>query len=117
MEYWEITKDRAQKTLSVWNLHTPTLEVGGQGPAVLEGKIDEFEPAAQLRTTDQDAFDAKARTVGTALLKMKILATKVAQIIDAQLSSDASIKDDLGDVFRIVPRSEQTILARARALN
>ncbi|HEV7402414.1 MAG TPA: hypothetical protein VGO11_05790 [Chthoniobacteraceae bacterium] len=116
MEYWEITKDRAQKTLSVWNLHTPTLEVAGQGPAVLEGKIDEFEPAAQLRTTDQDAFDAKVRTVGTALLKMKILATKVAQIIDAQLSSDASIQDDLGDVFRIVPRSEPTILARARAL-
>ena len=116
MEYWEITKDRAQKTLSVWNLHTPTLEVGGQGPTDLETLIAGFETDAQDRTTKQDTFDAKDRTVGTALLKMKILGTKVAQIIDAQLSGDASIQDDLGDVFRIVPRSEPTILARARAL-
>jgi hypothetical protein len=116
MEYWEITKDRAQKTLSAWNLHVPTLEVGGLGPTDLETLIAGFETDAQDRTTKQDTFDAKDRAVGTALLKMKILGTKVAQIIDAQLSSDASIQDDLGDVFRIVPRSEPTILARARAL-
>ena len=116
MEYWEITKDRAQKTLAVWNQHTPTIKVGGLGPADLDTLIDQFEPLAQARTTAQDNFDAATRGVKTALLKMKILGTKVAQIIDAQVPDTSAIIDDLNDVFRIVPRSEPTILARARAL-
>jgi hypothetical protein len=116
MEFWEITKDRAQITLSIWNEYAPALTVGSSGPTALETLIGQFEPAAQERTTAQDDFDEADRAVKTALLKMKILGTKVAQIIDANLPDAAGITDDLGDVFRIVPRSEPTILARARAL-
>ncbi|MEQ1859507.1 MAG: hypothetical protein ABMA13_06195 [Chthoniobacteraceae bacterium] len=116
MEYWEHTKDRDQKTLAVWNQHAPTLTVGGLGPDDLADLIAQFEPAAQARTTAQDDHDEAVRGVKTALLKMKILGTKVAQIVDAQVAGDSGIQDDLDDVFRIVPRSEPTILARARAL-
>ncbi|MGB8168910.1 MAG: hypothetical protein WCF18_15540 [Chthoniobacteraceae bacterium] len=116
MEYWEITKDRAQKTLAVWNLYVPTLTVGNLTATQFEALIAQYEPLAQQRTTALDAADEAVRAVKTSLLKQKILGTKVAQIIDGQLSSDAAIRDDLDDVFRIVPRSEPTILSRARAL-
>jgi hypothetical protein len=116
MEYWEITKDRAQKTLAVWTLHVPTVKIGAVDKAAFEALIDDFEPKAQARTTAQDAFDEAVRTVKTALLKMKILGTKVPQIIEGQMPDEAGIIDDLADVFRIAPRSEPTILGRARAL-
>ncbi len=115
MEFWNETKDRAQMTLAVWTQYAPTLTIGGLGTADLTAYIAEFEPAAQARTTAQDDFDAADRVVRNTLLKTKILDVKIAAIIDGQIA-DLNIIDDLGDVFNIVPRSEPTILSRARAL-
>jgi len=70
----------------------------------------------QARATAQDDFDAADRAVNTSLLKMKILGVKVTQIIDGHLGGDEAFGDDLGDVYAISPRSEGTILARARTL-
>ena len=50
MEYWEITEDRAIKTLPVWLTHVPTLKVNGLGPDEYEDLFDQFEPKAQERT-------------------------------------------------------------------
>lgn len=116
MENWEITKQRAQITLSIWNLHAPALTIGAVGPAAFEGLIAQFEPAAQARTTAQDAYDEARRLVERALLKMKILGTKVPQIIEGQVPDDQSIMDDLKDLYGPQVRSEPTILARARGL-
>jgi hypothetical protein len=116
MENWENTKSRAQISLAVWKLHTAELKIGGLGATDLEGFIAQFEPAAQARTTDQDGRDASVRTTKTALLKMKILGTKVPQIIDGQVPGETGIIEDLGEIYRIVPRSEPTILGRARGL-
>lgn len=116
MENWEITKQRAQISLSVWSLHTPALKIGGVGPDELEAFIAQFEPAAQTRTAAQDTYDEARRVVERALLKMKILGTKIPQIIDGQVPNDESILDDLQDIYEIVPRSEPTILGRARGL-
>ncbi len=117
MENWEITKQRAQITLSVWNLHTPTQEIGGLGPDDLEAFIDQFEPAAQARTTAQDAYDEAVRAAKRALLKMKICGTRVPQIIDGQVPGNEGILDDLKDIYEIQARTEPTILARARGLH
>ena len=116
MENWEITKQRAQITKSIWSLHTPSLKIGGIGPDNFEAFIAQLEPAAQGRTATQDANDEAGRVVQRALLKMKILGTKVPQIIDGQVPNDQSILDDLKDIYLIVPRSEPTILGRARGL-
>jgi hypothetical protein len=94
----------------------PTMKVGGTAADDFSSWIEGFEPKAQERTTAQDDADQKTRDAKTALLKMKILGIKVAQIIDGHFSDDAGMRDDLDDVFRIVPRSEPTILARARTL-
>lgn len=117
MEYWEITKDRAQISHSVWSQYSPTAKIGNLALADFGGYIAEFEPAAQARSVAQDEFDAADRAVNTALLKMKILGLRVAQIIDGNLSENESIQEDLGDVFAITPRTEGTILGRARALH
>lgn len=117
MEYWEITEDRAMKTLPVWQTHVPTLKVTGFGADEFEDLFDQFEAKAQERTEAQDVLDTAVRVARTALLKMKILGIKVPQIIDGQLSSDAGILADLERVFRVSPRTETTIRARARALH
>lgn len=116
MEYWEITKDRAQKTLAVWNLHVPTFKLGATDATAFEALIEQFEPLAQARTTAQDDFDAAVRDTKMSLLKMKILGTRVPQIIDGQVPDNAAIRDDLHDVFRISPRFGPSILSRARVL-
>lgn len=116
MEPWEIIKDRAQITLSIWRLHVPTVTVGGVDADAFEELIALFEPAAQGRTTAQDDSDDSVRTTKTSLLKMKILGTKIPQIIDGNLPGNAAILDDLSDVFRIAPRRPAGILERARAV-
>lgn len=116
MEYWEVTKERAQKTLPVWQNYVPEVHVGAMGPGALDALIAGFEPLAQARVAAQNAYDAAFRAVQSALLKMKILGTKVPVLIEGHLEEDAALMKDLDDVYRVNPRSEETILARARML-
>ena len=116
MEYWEVTKDRAQKTLPVWQTYVSALKIGTRGSADLEGLIDGFEPLVQERTGAQDDLDAAFRAVQTSLLIMQTLGVKVPQIIEAQLDENAGIMQDVDDLFGTQPRTESTILKRARDL-
>ena len=116
MEAHEVTKQRAQATLAVWMQFVPSLKVGTQGHADLGELIDEFEPLVQARTLAQDDFDAAFRAVQNALLRMKILGTKVPQIMEAQLDENTGIMKDVDDLYAVSPRTEGTILKRARML-
>ena len=116
MEYWEETKNRAQLTRAAWEQYVPALKIGTQGFAELETLIGQFEPLAQERTTAQDDLDAAYRTVQASLLKMKSLGTKVPKLIEGQLDGNEAILRDLNDVYRTNPRTEATILKRAREL-
>ena len=116
MEYWEITRNRANATLPVWQTHVPALKVNGLGAGDLDTLTGQFEAKAQLRSEAQDDYDEASRAVGASLLKMKILGTKVPQIIDGQLSGNPAIDGGLERVFREAPRSQSGILARARVL-
>ena len=116
MEFWEVTKARAQETLPVWTQYVPTLKIGGKTKSDLEALIDGFEPLVQARTMAQDDYDAACRAGQDALLRMKLLGTKVPQIIDAQLSENAALLKDLDDVYKTSPRAEGTILKRLRDL-
>lgn len=116
MEYWEITKQRAQETLPVWTQYLPTFKVGGQGTAELTTLIDGFEPLVQARTQAQDDFDAAFRAAQDALLRMKVLGTKVPAIIEAQLDENEGLMKDVGDLYAVQPRAEPSILKRLRML-
>ncbi len=116
MEYWEITKQRAQQTLPVWTQHTPTLTVNGQGTTILTTLIAGFEPLVQLRTAAQDEFDSAFRAGQDALLRMKVLGTRVPAIIEGHLDENANIIKDVDDLYSTNPRSESTILKRLRQL-
>jgi hypothetical protein len=116
MEYWEVTKNRAQETLPVWNQYLPTYQVGGKTPADLTALIDGFEPLMQQRTDAQDTYDACFRAGQDALLRMKSLGTKVPAIIEAHLDENAGIMKDVDDLYRTPVRSEGTILKRLRDL-
>ena len=116
MQFWEITKDRAQLSLTVWTQQAPTLKIGTQGTTELSALIDQFEPLVQMRAVKQDDADAAYRAGQTTLQKLKTLGTKVPQIMEGQLGDDVLLMKDLKDVFQISPRSEGTILERARAL-
>lgn len=116
MEFWEVTKARAQETLPVWTQYVPTLRIGGKSNTDLETLIDGFEPLVQARTTAQDDYDAAYRACQDGLLRMKVLGTKVPAIIEGQLSENAAIIDDLDDVYRTTPRAEGSILKRLRDL-
>ena len=116
MEYWEDTKNRAQLTRAAWEQYVPALKIGTQGFAELEGLIGQFEPAAQARTAAQDDLDTAYRAVQGALLKMKVLGTKVPKVIEGQLDENEGLMRDLNEVYKINPRTEATILKRAREL-
>lgn len=116
MEYWEITKARAQETLPVWTQHTPALKVNGRGAAELNTLIDGFEQLAQQRTLAQDDYDAAFRTGQDALLRMKVLGTKVPAIIEGHLEENEAIIRDVDDLYATNPRTESSILTRLREL-
>lgn len=116
MEYWEITKQRAQETLPVWTQYLPTFKVAGQGTVELTALIDGFEPLVQGRTDAQDTYDAAFRAVQDALLRMKGLGTKVPAIIEAHLDENAGIMKDVDDLYATATRSEGSILKRLREL-
>jgi hypothetical protein len=116
MEYWEITKDRAEKTLPVWQTHTPTLKIRNQGPVDLEALIDGFQPLVQGRIEAQDTYDLAFRAVQSSLLKMKLMGTKLPVFIEIQLADDEGILKDVDDLFAVNPRTESTVLKRAGML-
>ncbi|MEQ1860579.1 MAG: hypothetical protein ABMA13_11645 [Chthoniobacteraceae bacterium] len=116
MEYYEVTLERAQATLPVWQTFVPTLKVGTSGVDALESLIDGFEPLVQARVEAQDVYDAAFRAVQSALLKMKLLGTKVPVLMEGHLEEDEALMKDVDDLFRVNPRTEETILKRARML-
>jgi hypothetical protein len=116
MEYWEVTKQRAQLTLAAWTQYIATVKVGGRANTDLETLIGEFEPLVQERTAAQDTYDAGYRAVQDALLRMKILGTKLPQILEAQLDENLGIMKDVDDLYAVAPRTEASILKRARML-
>lgn len=116
MEYWEITKQRAQQTLPVWTLYIPTFKVGGLGTTDLTGYINGFEGLVQARTQAQDDFDAAFRDGQNALLRMKVLGTKVPAIIEAHLDENAAVMKNVDDLYLVQPRTEGSILKRLRML-
>lgn len=116
MEYWEITLDRAQKTLPVWQTYLPALKIGTQGADALATLIAGFEPLAQARVAAQDVFDGAFRDVQAVLLMMKVLGTKVPVLIEGHLEENARLMKDVDDLYRNNPRSEASILRRAREL-
>jgi len=116
MEYWEITKQRAQETLPVWTQYLPTFKVGGQDTTGLSAYIDGFEPLVQLRTLAQDNFDACFRAGQDALLRMKALGTRVPALIEAHLDENTGIMKDVDDLYATPPRAESGILKRLRML-
>lgn len=116
MEYWEITKNRAQETLPVWTQYLPTFKVGGQGTTELTAYIDGFEPLVQERTLAQDNFDACFRAAQDALLRMKMLGTRVPAIIEAHLDENDGLMKDVDDLYATQPSTESGILKRLRML-
>lgn len=116
MEPWEVTKERAQITLPIWETHTPTLKIGILEASDLNTMINGYEALVQMRTAAQDDFDQAERAVARSLEIMKTLSVKVAAIIEAQLNEDSSIMEDVDDVQAVAPKSEGSILKRARML-
>ena len=116
MEFWEITKDRSQKTLVVWQQHVPTLHIGNLASSALDTLIDGFDPLVAARIDAQDTFDAAFRAVQNSLAIMRVLGTKVPQIIEGQLDGNQSIEKDVKDLYANSPRTESTILKRLREL-
>lgn len=117
MQPWEITKERAQATLTVWNQHAPALQIGTRSATDLATLIDGYEPLVQSRATQQDAADAAYRAVQSNLLKLQLLGTRVPPIIEGQLSADEGLMRDLRDVYKVRQTSQNKILERARRLH
>jgi hypothetical protein len=116
MEYWEITKERAQQTMPVWTQYVPTLTVSGQDVADLGTLVAGFEPLAQQRTAAQDDYDAAFRSGQDALLRMKVLGTRVPALIEGHLDENEAIIRDVDDLYATNPRAESSILRRLREL-
>lgn len=116
MEPWEDSLNRALKTLAVWKAHAPAQQIGNTGVVEFSALIDAFEPLAQARTAEQYERDAAERDVEGVLFRMKVLGTKVPKIIEGHLDENPRLMKDVNALYRVNPRSEPTILKRAREL-
>ncbi len=116
MEYWEVSKKRADISLPIWRKHTPGLHMGILGSADLQARIDGFEPLLQARVAAQDDLDAAERKLARTLQIMKTLSIKVPAIIEAQLSENDGIVAAVNDLQAVAPKAEGTILKRAQML-
>ncbi len=116
MEYWEVTKDRAQLTRAVWEAHLPSVKIGTAGFAELQTMIGQFEDLVQQRTAAQDDLDAAYRAQQGVLLKMRLLGTKVPKLIEGQLDENEGLMRDVREVHRTQPKTEASTLKRAREL-
>jgi len=116
MEHWEETKLRSIVTLPVWRRLTPERKIGTLGFADLDAMINSFEPLAQARTLAQDDYDAAYRAMQESLARMKLLGTKVPVIIEGLLDENPRLMKNLQALYATTPRTEETILKRAREL-
>jgi len=116
MQSWEDIKTRAIETLAVWRNRAPDLKVGTEGVEVLEGYIDGFEPLAQDLVRVQHDYDETTRAVEASLEKLKLLGVKVPQMIEGHLHDNEELLTELRKIYRTSPRTEATILVRAREL-
>jgi hypothetical protein len=116
MEYWEITKERAQKTLAPWNQYIADVKINGKAPEDLAALIAGFAPLVAARVVAQDEYDDAFRAVQGALLKMKLLSLRVAGMIENQLDEDAGLMAKIDKLRRVNPRTGSTILKRAGEL-
>lgn len=117
MQPWEITKERAIATHTVWTQHAPSLTIGGKVAADLEALIDGFEALAQDRVAKQDLADAAYRARESSLLKMQLLGARIPQIIEGQFSEDDAVVRDLRDVYKVKQTGMNRILERGRRLH
>ena len=117
MEDWEIIKERAQATLTVWEQHAPTLKINGKSRADHLADVEAIGGLVQARVAKQDDKDGAYRAVQSVLLKLKLLGTTIPQIIQGQLSGNELLMNDLRDVFKVKQRNDGTILKRAYVLH
>jgi len=116
MQTWEITKLRAQTSLTVWTQHVPALKIGTQGAPDLDALIEQYEPLAQEQAVKQDEADAAYRAQQGTLDRLTLLGTQVPQIIMGHLSEDKLLMLELKKALRTRPRSEDSTLTRAREI-
>ncbi len=116
MQNWEITKQRAILSLTVWTQHAPTLKIGGLGTTDMEAFIAGFEGLVQDRAVKQDDVDAAFRAQQSTLSKLRVLNTKVPAIMEGQLNDNELLMKDLKEVYKITQRTASSILERARML-
>ena len=116
MQPWEITKQRAILSLTVWTQQAPTLKIGGLGKEDLEAWIAEFEGVVQDRAVKQDNAVGAYRAQQATLQKIKLLGTKVPQMMEGHLNTNELLMKDLKQVYAVSPRTEGTILERGRML-
>ena len=116
MEYWQITKDRAQKTLAPWQQYIGNVKVNGKLPADLSALIAGFAPRVAARVVAQDEMDDAFRAVQGALLIMKTLGLRVAGMIDHQLDDEPKLAEKVVKLRRVAPKTASTILKRAGEL-
>lgn len=116
MEYWDYTLKRSLDTLPVWNRHLEDLKIAGQGVDALEEMIFAFEPLAQAVVQATLIFDDAHYNATRSLEIMKLLGTKVPMLIQGHLEENGSLMKDVQLLFQTAPRTEATILKRAREL-
>lgn len=116
MEYWEYTKKRSMETLPVWKNHFEEFKIGTQGSDSFAALIDAFEPLAQAVAEAQLEADHAYRDVMRSLDVMKLLGTKVPMLIQGHLEENGSLMKEVQLLFQTAPRTEATILKRAREL-
>ena len=116
MEFWEITKERTLITLTTWQHHLPALKIGTQDSEALAALFMGFEPLASACVRAQYAFDGAYREVQSALATMRVLGTKVPQLIEGQLDENRLMMIAVKALYKTSPRTEDSILKRLREL-
>ncbi|HCN28824.1 MAG TPA: hypothetical protein DIT64_08650 [Verrucomicrobiales bacterium] len=115
MTYWEITKERAQTTLSIWKSHAPEMKVGGVSAGELEEMIGQFEPLVQAQVLAQYELNAQRHAEKNLKTRIKELNLRVPRLIEVELPEHEELMAGVRELTRIPSQTREKILTRGRA--
>lgn len=116
MEFWQVTFQRAQQTLKVWQRLLPVLHIGTLRLQDLRQMMRELVKLAQARAAARAEHETAFRAQQAALRDLKTLAKNLAKLLRGHLDDGTPLMQALRVACRTIPRTEATILHRVRML-
>jgi hypothetical protein len=115
-QFWQKTEERGRQTLAFWRRFFPLMKMANTTPDLHAADLARLQPLAQERDNRRtDARGAKQREL-THFRLIRSLNLAVPQLVAGHFQESHPLRQSLSAVYKIVPRSRELNVRRARLL-